>query len=140
MAYRKRVSSGSPFEAAIGFSRAIRVDDRVVVSGTAPVWPDGSCPPDAETQARRCLEILAAALADAGAELADVVRTRMFVTDLADADAVGRVHGAVFGDVRPAATMVVVAGLLDPRWKVEIEAEAIVGDQRPDAPPGTFGT
>ena len=140
MAYRKRVSSGSPFEAAIGFSRAIRVDDRVVVSGTAPVWPDGSCPPDAETQARRCLEILAAALADAGAELADVVRTRMFVTDLADADAVGRVHGAVFGDVRPAATMVVVAGLLDPRWKVEIEAEAIVGAQRPDAPPGTFGT
>ena len=140
MAYRKRVSSGSPFEAAIGFSRAIRVDDRVVVSGTAPVWPDGSCPPDAETQARRCLEILAAALADAGAELADVVRTRMFVTDLADADAVGRVHAAVFGDVRPAATMVVVAGLLDPRWKVEIEAEAIVGDQRPDAPPGTFGT
>ncbi|TMM16166.1 MAG: RidA family protein [Actinobacteria bacterium] len=140
MAYRKRVSSGSPFEAAIGFSRAIRVDDRVVVSGTAPVWPDGSCPPDAETQARRCLEILAAALADAGAELADVVRTRMFVTDRADADAVGRVHGAVFGDVRPAATMVVVAGLLDPRWKVEIEAEAIVGDQRPDAPPGTFGT
>jgi len=140
VAYRKRVSSGSPFEAAIGFSRAIRVDDRVVVSGTAPVWPDGSCPPDAETQARRCLEILAAALADAGAELADVVRTRMFVTDLADADAVGRVHGAVFGDVRPAATMVVVAGLLDPRWKVEIEAEAIVGDQRPDAPPGTFGT
>jgi len=140
VAYRKRVSSGSPFEAAIGFSRAIRVDDRVVVSGTAPVWPDGSCPPDAETQARRCLEILAAALADAGAELADVVRTRMFVTDRADADAVGRVHGAVFGDVRPAATMVVVAGLLDPRWKVEIEAEAIVGDQRPDAPPGTFGT
>ena len=140
MAYRKRVSSGSPFEAAIGFSRAIRVDDRVVVSGTAPVWPDGSCPPDAETQARRCLEILAAALVDAGAELADVVRTRMFVTDLADADAVGRVHAAVFGDVRPAATMVVVAGLLDSRWKVEIEAEAIVGDQRPDAPPGTFGT
>jgi len=140
VAYRQRVSSGSPFEAAIGFSRAIRVDDRVVVSGTAPVWPDGSCPPDAETQARRCLEILAAALADAGAELADVVRTRMFVTDRADADAVGRVHGAVFGDVRPAATMVVVAGLLDPRWKVEIEAEAIVGDQRPDAPPGTFGT
>jgi enamine deaminase RidA (YjgF/YER057c/UK114 family) len=123
---RKRVSSGSPFESTIGFSRAVRVGDRVVVSGTAPIWPDGSCPDDAGAQARRCLEIIDAALTEAGASMTNVVRTRMFLTDVADADAVGRVHGEVFGQVRPAATMVVVAALLDPRWKVEIEAEATV--------------
>jgi enamine deaminase RidA (YjgF/YER057c/UK114 family) len=125
---RRRVSSGSPFEPTIGFSRAVRVGNRVLVSGTAPVWPDGSCPADVESQARRCLEIITAALAEAGASPADVVRTRMFLTDAGDADAVGRVHGEVFGDIRPAATMVVVAALLDPRWKVEIEAEAVLGD------------
>jgi enamine deaminase RidA (YjgF/YER057c/UK114 family) len=123
---RTRISSGSPFEATIGFSRAVRVGERVLVSGTAPVWPDGSCPDDVATQARRCLEIITTALAEAGASAADVVRTRMFLTDAADADAVGTVHGEVFGDVRPAATMVVVAALLDPRWKVEIEAEAVL--------------
>lgn len=121
---RRRVASGSPFEATIGFSRAVRVGDRVVVSGTGPVWPDGSCDPDAATQARRCFAIVSAALAEAGAGIDDVVRTRMYVTDVAWADAVGAVHGEVLGRVRPAATMVVVAGLLDPRWKVEIEAEA----------------
>jgi len=94
------------------------------VSGTAPVWPDGSCDPDPEVQARRCLEIIAAALNEAGAGLQQVVRTRMFLTDRADVDAVSRAHGAMFGDVRPAATMVVVGGLIDPRWKIEIEAEA----------------
>lgn len=122
----RRISSGSPYEPAIGFSRAVVVGDRVVVSGTAPVWPDGTCTDDAEAQARRCLEIIGAALAEAGASLADVVRTRMFLVSAADAEAVGRAHGAVFGSVRPAATMVVVAGLLDPRWKVEIEAEAVL--------------
>ena len=120
------VHPGSPFEPAIGFSRAVRVGDRVLVSGTAPIWPDGSCDPDPRLQARRCLDIVVAALAEAGARADDVVRTRMFVTDAAHADAVGRAHGEVFGEVRPAATMVVVAGLLDPRWKVELEAEAIV--------------
>jgi enamine deaminase RidA (YjgF/YER057c/UK114 family) len=125
---RQRVSSGSPFEPTIGFSRAVRVGNRVLVSGTAPVWPDGSCAPDAETQARRCLEIITAALGEAGASATDVVRTRMFLTDPADADAVGRVHGELFGEVRPAATMVVVAALLDPRWKIEIEAEAVLDD------------
>jgi enamine deaminase RidA (YjgF/YER057c/UK114 family) len=120
------ITSGSPFETTIGFSRAVCVGDRVIVSGTAPIWPDGSCPDDATTQARRCLEIIGAALVDAGASFVDVVRTRMFITDAADADAVGAAHGEVFADVRPAATMVVVAALLDPRWKVEIEAEAIV--------------
>ncbi|HEY3895145.1 MAG TPA: RidA family protein [Pseudonocardiaceae bacterium] len=120
------VASGSPFEKAIGFSRAIRVGERVLVSGTAPVWADGSCPDDPALQARRCFEIIADALAEAGATLADVVRTRMFLIDAADADAVGAVHGQLFAEVRPAATMVIVAGLVDPRWKVEIEAEAVV--------------
>ena len=122
---RRLISSGSPFEPTIGFSRAVVVGDRVVVSGTAPVWPDGSCPDDAEAQARRCFEIIGAALAEAGSSLADVVRTRMFLVSADDGEAVGRAHGAVFGDVRPAATMVVVAALLDPRWRVEIEAEAV---------------
>ena len=126
MATRQRISSGSPFEAAIGFSRAVRAGDRVLVSGTAPVWPDGSCPDDVDVQARRCLEIVTDALAAAGAQPADVVRTRMFLTSPADADAVGRVHGEVFSESRPAATMVVVAALLDPRWRVEIEAEAVI--------------
>lgn len=123
---RRRVSSGSPWEASIGFSRAVRVGDRVLVSGTAPVWPDGSCDPDPGAQAERCLEIVAAALAEAGATPADVVRTRVYVTDVAVAEAVGRAHAAAFGEIRPAATMIVVAGLLDPRWVVEIEAEAVV--------------
>jgi enamine deaminase RidA (YjgF/YER057c/UK114 family) len=123
---RRNIASGSPFEATIGFSRAVRVGDRVVVSGTAPIWPDGSCDPDPARQARRCIEIIVAALADAGAKTSDVIRTRMFVTDAAHADAVGRAHGEAFGDVRPAATIVVVTALLDPRWVVEIEAEAIV--------------
>ena len=127
MIERRLVPSGSPYEATVGFSRAVRVGDRVLVSGTAPVWPDGSCDPDVETQARRCLEIVLAALSDAGAAAADVVRTRIYLTRAADADAVARVHAAVFGATRPAATMVVVAALLDPRWRVEIEAEAVVG-------------
>jgi enamine deaminase RidA (YjgF/YER057c/UK114 family) len=121
---RRRISSGSSFEAAIGFSRAVRVGDRVLVSGTGPVFPDGSCPEEAAAQARRCLEIVVDALTEAGADVADVVRTRMFITAAGDAEAVGAVHGEIFGPVGPAATMVIVTGLLDPRWKVEIEAEA----------------
>lgn len=123
---RTHVASGSPYEGEIGFCRALRVGDRVLVSGTAPVWPDGSCDPDPGAQARRCLEIILAALAEAGAGPEQVIRTRMFLTDAADWEAVGRAHGEVFGTVRPAATMVVVAGLLDPRWRVEVEAEALV--------------
>lgn len=125
-ASRQRVRSGSPFEGSIGFSRALRVGSRVLVSGTAPIWPDGHVEPDPEVQARRCLEIILAALAEAGGEARHVVRTRLFLVDPADAEAVGRAHGAIFGEIRPAATMVVVRALLDPRWKVEIEAEAIV--------------
>lgn len=120
----QRIRSGSPYEPTIGFSRAVRVGDRVLVSGTGPVRPDGSCPIDPGEQARRCIEIIAEALGRAGATLADVVRTRMYLTDVTAAEAVGRVHGELFGPAGPAATMVVVAGLLDPRWVVEIEAEA----------------
>lgn len=123
----ERVSSGSPFEPTIGFSRAVRVHDRVLVSGTAPVWPDGHVDPDVAVQAGRCLEIVISALEALGASGNDVVRTRIYLTDTKDWEAVGRVHGEVFGDVRPAATMVGVAALLDPRWKVEIEAEAVIG-------------
>ena len=139
MVERRRIPSGSPFEPLIGFSRAVRVGDRVVVSGTGPVVEEGPCPLDAGAQARRCFEIIAAALAEAGALLADVVRTRMYVTSFDAADAVGAVHAEVFGFVRPAATMVLVAGLLDPDWKVEIEAEAVVptGQRETDASPWT---
>ena len=123
---RRRVSSGSPYEATIGFSRAVRIGDRVVVSGTAPIMPDGSVDPDPAAQAHRCFEIVARALAEAGASVPDVVRTRVYLVDRADATAIGTVHGTVFGDVRPASTMIVVAGLLDPRWKLEVEVEAVV--------------
>ena len=123
---RQRITSRSPFEPRFGFSRAVRVGERVLVSGTAPIWPDGSCPDDAAAQARRSFEIILDAVAEAGGTAADVVRTRMFVTDPADADAIGEMHGEVFAASRPAATMVVVAGLLDPRWKLEVEAEAVV--------------
>lgn len=127
MIERKRVSSGSPYEAAIGFSRAIRVGERILVAGTAPIRPDGSVHPDPGKQAERCLEIIVSALHEAGAGPEHVVRTRQFIVDPGDQEAVGLAHGKVFGDVRPASTMVVVERLLDTRWKVEIEAEAIVG-------------
>ena len=126
MADRRRISSGSPYEGTIGFSRAVRVGDRVVVAGTAPVWPDGTCDPDPYVQARRCLEIIRAALEEAGAGPEHVVRTRSFLTDAADWEAIGKAHGEVFADVRPASTMVVVAALLDPRWRIEMEAEAVL--------------
>src|SRR5207248_684439 len=122
----QQVSSGSPFESTIGFSRAVRVGPQIFVSGTAPVWPDGTCDSDPAVQTRRCLEIVLAALAEAGASAADVVRTRIFLVDIADGGVVGAVHGEVFGSIRPASTMVAVSALLDPRWKVEIEADAVV--------------
>ena len=127
MADRQRISSGSPFEPTIGFSRAapgggpgVRLGD-----GTGACRA-GGCPDDAGAQARRCFEIIEGALAEAGAALSDVVRTRMYLTSAEDGAAVGAVHGELLGHVRPAATMVVVAGLLDPAWKVEIEAEAVL--------------
>ena len=124
---RRHAASGSPYESSIGFSRAVRVGDVVAVSGTAPVWPDGSVDPDPAVQARRCLEIALAALAELGGRVEDVVRTRQYVVSADDAEAVGAVHGEVFGHVRPASTMVVVAGLLDPRWRYELELDAVVG-------------
>jgi enamine deaminase RidA (YjgF/YER057c/UK114 family) len=125
---RQRVTSGTPYEPVVGYSRAVRVGGRVLVAGTAPIWPDGSCDPDPEAQATRCLQIILGALAEVGAGPEHVVRTRMYVVDPDDWEAVGRAHGAVFAQVRPVSTMVVVAALLDPRWRVEIEAEAVVGD------------
>jgi enamine deaminase RidA (YjgF/YER057c/UK114 family) len=124
---RQRVSSGSSYERDIGFSRAVRVGDRVWVSATAAIRPDGAVDPDAARQAERCLEIIGAALAEADASLEDVVRTRVFLVDAADGPAVGEVHGRVFGVVRPASAFIVVSGFLDPRWRVEIEADAVVG-------------
>ncbi len=94
------------------------------MSGTAPIWPDGAVDPDPYVQAARCFEIIAAAIREAGGSPGQVVRTRMFLIDSADAAAVGRAHSEAFGDAAPASTMVVVQGLLDERWKVEIEAEA----------------
>ncbi len=123
---RRHAASGSPYESSIGFSRAVRVGDVVAVSGTAPVWPDGSVDPDPAVQARRCWEIALTALAELGGRVEDVVRTRQYVVSADDAEAVGAVHGEVFGAVRPASTMVVVAGLLDPRWRYEVELDAVV--------------
>jgi len=124
---RQRVSSGSPYEPKVGFSRAVRSGPHVFVAGTCAVMPaGGDPPPDAYGQAKRCFEIIGAALAEAGATERDVVRTRVFLRDVADADEVGRAHGEVFRDVRPASTMIVVTGFLDPRWVVEIEADALV--------------
>ena len=127
MSARRRVQSGSPYEVSIGFCRAIRVGDRILVSGTAPVEDDGSSTVgDAEAQAERCLAVIVRAIEQLGGTAEDVVRTRQYLVDAADAAAVGRAHGRWFGDVRPASTMLVVAGLLRPEWRVEIEAEAEV--------------
>jgi enamine deaminase RidA (YjgF/YER057c/UK114 family) len=127
---RRLVSSGSPYERTIGFSRAVRDGRHVAVAGTCAVMPDGGDPPtDAHGQARRCLEIIVAALREAGAAPDHVIRTRTFLLDVNDADAVGRAHGELFGAVRPASTMIVVSGFLDPRWLVEIEADALVPEE-----------
>ena len=110
----------------MGFSRAVRAGQHVYVSGTAPIMPDGADPPpDAYGQTQRCLEIIVAALREAGAGPEHVVRTRIFATSAEVFDEVARAHGAVFGDVRPACTYVITQ-LIDPRWHVEIEAEALV--------------
>jgi len=128
---RRHHRSASPFEASIGFSRAVRVHDRILVSGTAPIGPDGrTVAGDAHAQAQRRFAIVTEALQALGASAADVVRTHMYLVDASDAEAVGRAHAEAFGAAAPAATMVVVAGLLDSAWRVEIEAEAIVASDR----------
>ena len=123
---RKLISSGSKWEPLVGYSRAVRVGANVYVSGTVGALPDGSVPEGVYAQARRALEIIAAALTEAGASMRDVVRTRMYVTDISHWEAVGRAHGEVFGSIRPAATMVEVSRLIDPGMLVEIEAEACI--------------
>ena len=125
---RQNISGGSPFEPIIGFSRAVRVGNTVHVAGTGPVGADNE---DAAGQTRHIFAIAEKALAEAGASFKDVVRTRMFLTHVEDWEAVGRVHGEFFGDIRPAATMVVVAALLNPNWRVEIEMDAVIEDAAP---------
>ena len=120
---RQNISGGSPFEPIIGFSRAVRVGNIVHLAGTGPVGADNL---DAEAQTRRIFAIASEALAKAGASFNDVVRTRMYLTHVEDWEAVGRVHGEFFANVRPAATMVVVAKLLNPAWRIEIEMEAVI--------------
>lgn len=125
---RRRVTSGSPYEAQLGFCRAVREGDRIIVAGTGPIEPDGTTTPgDAAAQAERCCAIIVAAIEELGGTAQDVIRTRMLLTDPADQDAVGAVHARWFGEARPAATMAGVAWLCGEDWKVEIEAEAIVG-------------
>jgi enamine deaminase RidA (YjgF/YER057c/UK114 family) len=128
MTERQNISSGSPFEPVLGYCRAVRIGNIISVSGTGPARPDGTVDPDPEAQAARSLEIITAALAEAGATPADVVRTRVYLTSAGDFDAVARAHGAVFSEIRPANSTVVVAALLNPEWKVEIEADAILAD------------
>ncbi|MGI8867643.1 MAG: RidA family protein [Mycobacteriales bacterium] len=123
---RQTTSSSSPYEASIGFSRAVRDGRYVAVSGTAPVWPDGHVDPDPLAQARRCWEIALAALADLGGGPEHVIRTRQFLVSRQPAEAAAQAHGEVFGAVRPASTMVIVAGLLDDRWQLEIELDAVL--------------
>ncbi|UCE25210.1 MAG: RidA family protein [Candidatus Zixiibacteriota bacterium] len=126
--YKVKVSSGSPYERSIGFSRAIRVGDRVLTAGTAPVADDGStfAPGDAYSQARRCLDIIRTAIEKAGARMDDIVRTRVYLTDVSFQDEVGRAHAEYFAEIRPVATMVIVKGLVRDDWLVEIEAEGVI--------------
>ena len=125
---RQLISSGGPWESGIGYSRAVRAGNQVFVSGTTAANPDGSIAGgnDPYLQAMRCFEIIARALAEAGASMADVVRTRMFVTDISHWQEFGRAHGEYFRDVRPAATMVQVVALIDPAMLVEIEVDAVI--------------
>ena len=122
---RQNISGGSPYEPIIGFSRAVRVGNNVHLSGTGPVGADNE---DAAAQTRRIFAIAADALAKAGSSLDHVVRSRMYLTHAEDWEAVGRVHGEFFSEVRPAATMVVVARLLNPAWRIEIEMDAVIPD------------
>ena len=127
---RQNITGGSPYEPIIGFSRAVRVGSSVHVAGTGPVGAESE---DAAGQTRRIFAIAEEALARAGATFNDVVRTRMYLTHASDWETVGQVHGEVFHTIRPAATMVVVAQLLNPKWRVEIEFDAILSSENPTA-------
>lgn len=125
---RRHASSGSPFESRFGFSRAVRIGDRILIAGTGPIEDDGSTTPGgAAEQAARCCTIIIRAVEELGGTAADIVRTRMYLTDIAQQNQVGDVHADYFGSARPAATMVGVSALCRPEWLVEIEAEAIIG-------------
>lgn len=128
---RKLISSGSPYEDLIGFSRAVRVGDRIVVSGTGPIAPDGSTAShrDAYGQAKRCLEIIEQAIKDAGGSLGQVIRTRIYLSDVSKWEEVGKAHGEFFKDTKPASTMIEVKGFIRPDWLVEIEAECQLNNE-----------
>ncbi len=126
MTQRRNISSGSKWEPLLGYSRAVAVGNTIYVSGTVGVAADGSVPEGAFAQTRRALEIIGAALAQAGADLTHVVRTRLFLADMADFDAVAKAHGEVFGEIRPATTIVEVSRLVDAAFVVEIEAVAVI--------------
>jgi enamine deaminase RidA (YjgF/YER057c/UK114 family) len=122
---RRLIPGHSPYERIVGFSRALVSGRTVHVAGTAPIPREGDPPEGAYDQMRLCLELVGEALEQAGASFADVVRTRMFIVDPADWQEIARAHGEVFSEIRPASTAI-VTGLLDPRWRVEIEAEAVL--------------
>ena len=128
---RHHATSGSPLEPEIGFSRAVRLGTHVIVAGTAPIGPDGETvgEGDVEAQTRRCLDMSSEALAAVGASLADVVRTRIMMTDIGRWREAARVHGEYFSDIRPAATLVEVSRFIDPRWLIETEIDAIIDDE-----------
>ncbi len=128
---RRAIAGHSPLEPIVGYSRAVVAHGVVHVAGTAPIPKQGDPPVGAYEQARLCLEIVGGVLAEAGSSFADVVRTRIYLTSADDWREVGRAHGEVFGEIRPASSMLVVAGLLDPRWRVEIEADAVLGAGSP---------
>ena len=124
---RRLVPADSPMAATVGYSRAVRVGPNVHVAGTAPIMPgEAEPPPDAYAQTKRCLEIIVGALEQVGASVEHVVRTRAYLIDADDWKEVGRAHGEVFGSVRPASAFVVVKGLLDPRWRIELEVDALI--------------
>jgi len=129
---RKLVSSGSPLERRIGFSRAVRVGPYVAIAGTAPIAPDGSvaAPGDVYGQTRRCLEIVAQAVVDAGLSMGDVIRTRVMLTDIGRWEEAARAHGEVFGTIKPACTFVEVKGFINREWLVEIEADCVSHEAR----------